>query len=60
MCDALNQNYTKEFATIIINCLSHGRRKFVELIESYPQECRFVIETLAENDRILAYRRGTS
>lgn len=48
MCDALNQNHTKEFATIIINCLSHGRRKFVELIESYPQECRFVIETLAE------------
>ena len=48
MCDALNQNYTKEFATIIINCLSHGRRKFVELIESYPRECRFVIDTLAE------------
>ena len=48
MCDALNQNYTKEFATIIINCLSHGRRKFVELLENYPRECRFVIETLAE------------
>jgi transposase len=48
MCDALNQNYPKEFATIIVNCLSHGRRKFVELIESYPHECRFVIETLAE------------
>lgn len=48
MCDALNQNYPKKFATIIINCLSHGRRKFVELIESYPRECRFVIDTLAE------------
>jgi transposase len=48
MCDALNQNYPKEFSTIIVNCLSHGRRKFVELIESYPQECRFVIETLAK------------
>lgn len=48
MCDALNQNYPKEFATIVINCLSHGRRQFVELIESYPGECRFVIETLAE------------
>jgi transposase len=48
MCDALNQNYPKEFATIIVNCLAHGRRKFVELIESYPHECRFVIETLAE------------
>jgi transposase len=48
MCDALNQNYPKEFSTVIINCLAHGRRKFVELIESYPGECRFVIETLAE------------
>ncbi|MFC2141177.1 IS66 family transposase [Acidobacteriota bacterium] len=48
MCDALNQNYPKKVATIIINCLSHGRRKFVELLESYPLECRFVIETLAE------------
>jgi hypothetical protein len=48
MCDALNQNYPKEFDTIMVNCLSHGRRKFVELIESYPQECRFVIKTLAE------------
>jgi hypothetical protein len=48
MCDALNQNYPKKFATIIINCLAHGRRKFVELIESYPLECRFVIETLAK------------
>ena len=48
MCDALNQNYPKDFSTIIVNCLSHGRRKFVELIESYPLECRFVIEILAE------------
>jgi hypothetical protein len=48
MCDALNQNYPKEGATTIINCLSHGRRKFVELLESFPGECRFVIETLAK------------
>lgn len=48
MSDALNRNYPKDFATIIINCLAHGRRKFVELLESYPRECRFVIETLAE------------
>jgi transposase len=48
MSDALNQNYPKGFATIIINCLSHGRRKFVELIESYPLQCRFFIETLAK------------
>jgi len=48
MSDALNRNYPKEFVTIVINCLAHGRRKFVELIESYPRECRFVIDILAE------------
>jgi hypothetical protein len=48
MCDALNQNYPKECTTIKINCLSHGRRKFVELLEIFPGECRFVIETLAK------------
>lgn len=47
MSDALTHNYPREFSTIIINCLAHGRRRFAELVESYPTECRFVIETLA-------------
>src|ERR1035437_7786749 len=29
-------------------CLAHGRRNFVEVTPSFPDECRFVLETLGE------------
>jgi len=48
MCDALSRNIPKEFETILANCLTHGRRNFVELALSFPEECRYVIEALAE------------
>ncbi len=48
MCDGLDRNLPKEFATILANCLVHGRRKFVEVAASFPQECRFVLETLRD------------
>jgi len=48
MCDALSRNISKEFATILVNCMSHGRRNFVDIYESFPEQCRHVIETLAE------------
>jgi hypothetical protein len=32
----------------VANCLTHGRRKFVDIIEHFPQECRYVIEVLAQ------------
>jgi len=41
MCDALSRNVSKEFATLLANCLSHGRRNF-------PDECGHVIELLAK------------
>ena len=28
------------------NCLAHGRRQFVEVAQSFPQECRYVLEAL--------------
>ena len=46
MCDALSRNPSKEFETILANCLAHGRRKFVEVAENFPKECRYVLETL--------------
>ncbi|MGH9323589.1 MAG: IS66 family transposase, partial [Vicinamibacteria bacterium] len=61
-CDALAQNVPKEFETILSNCLVHARRNFVKVIESFPEECRFVLETLAvvfRNDA-LARQRGLS
>jgi transposase len=48
MCDALSRNVPQNFITLLANCLSHGRRKFVELITYFPQECRHVIETIAK------------
>jgi len=48
MCDALAHNAPKEFQTLLANCLVHARRKFVEVVNSFPDECRFVIETLRD------------
>jgi transposase len=48
MCDALSRNAPKKLATIMANCLSHGRRNFVEVAPSFPEECRYVIELLGE------------
>ncbi len=49
MCDALSRNVPKgPFATLLANCLAHGRRNFVEVTSSFPDECRFVLETLGE------------
>jgi transposase len=47
MCDALACNLTSEFATVLCNCLSHGRRQFVDVLEHFPKECSHVIEVLA-------------
>lgn len=48
MCDALDRNVPSEAETVLANCIPHGRRKFVEIHESFPAECRHVLETLRE------------
>ena len=48
MCDALSRNLPKEFATILCNCLTHGRRGFVDAYEKFPDECRHVLVTLRD------------
>jgi hypothetical protein len=62
MCDGLSRNLSKELKTILANCLSHGRRNFVELYERFPEECRYVIQALKviyRNDQI-ARKKGMS
>ena len=48
MCDALSRNLPKEFETILANCLAHGRRNFVDIVANFPEQCRYVIETLGK------------
>jgi transposase len=48
MCDAASRNMSKEAETLLANCLSHGRRNFVDLVPSFPEPCRYVIEALAK------------
>lgn len=62
MCDALAQNVTPELDRIVANCLVHGRRNFVKVVGSFPEECRHVLEVLREvyrNDA-MARERGLS
>ncbi len=47
MCDALSRNMPKGLKTILSNCLAHGRRKFVDVAERFPEECRHVLESLS-------------
>ena len=48
MCDALSRNLPTGLKTILANCLAHGRRQFVDVAERFPDECRYVLEMLAE------------
>jgi len=62
MCDALAQNMPAELETILANCLAHGRRRFVEVAEHFPEECRYVLEALAviyRNDALARKRNLT-
>jgi len=55
MCDALSRNLPKDFESILANCMAHGRRNFIDVTCNFQEECRHVIETLAQvykNDRI--------
>jgi hypothetical protein len=48
MSDALSRNTPKleGIEIVLANCLAHGRRQFVDLVESFPEECRYVLEML--------------
>jgi transposase len=48
MSDALAANTAEEAALIRCHCLAHGRRKFSELEEIWPEECAVVIEALKQ------------
>jgi hypothetical protein len=46
MCDGLSRNVPKEFKTLLGCCLGHGRRPFVDVAESFPDDTRYVLKSL--------------
>lgn len=59
MCDALSRNTDGEFDSIVANCIAHARRRFVDVAENFPDDCRHVLETLRDvyhNDAIARKR----
>lgn len=48
MSDALVSNEADEAMLIRCHCLAHGRRKFSELEEVFPEECRVVLDALTQ------------
>jgi hypothetical protein len=60
MCDALSRNFSDEFNTLLSNCLSHGRRNFVDIIWNFPDECTHVLKELKKvykNDAIAKQKK---
>jgi transposase len=48
MCDGLKHNSPNGIELFLANCMSHSRRKFVEAINSFPEECRYFILKVAK------------
>jgi transposase len=47
MCDGLSRNSSHDFKVLLANCLAHGRRQFVDIIENFPAECEYVLNLIA-------------
>jgi len=50
MCDALSRNTPKlpDVEVLLANCLAHGRRQVVDVAANFPEQCRYVLETLGK------------
>ena len=48
MSDALSRNLPAGLDTIGANCLAHCRRMFVDVAESFPNECKHLLDTFKE------------
>lgn len=46
MCDALSRNMPKDLSLLVGNCLTHGRRNFVDVVAAFPSEVQYVLEQL--------------
>jgi transposase len=65
MCDALSRNTPKlseGVRLLLAYCLAHGRRQFVDVAANFPEQCRYVLETLGgvwHNDELARKQKLT-
>lgn len=53
MCDGLlSRNVAKDCKVVLGGCNSHARRKYVDVARAFPNECRFVLQSLAKVYRV--------
>lgn len=53
MCDGLeSRNLPQGHAVTSANCLTHGRRNFVDQVVNFPRECQHVLEELRKVYRV--------
>jgi transposase len=45
--DALARNWSHAFTVVVAKCLAHARRHFVDIEQSFPGECKRVLDDLA-------------
>jgi transposase len=51
ICDGLSRNVPKlpeKLKVIVGNCNAHSRRRFVDVVSDFSEECRYVLESFAE------------
>ncbi len=60
MCDALSRNVPRDIWAVLVNCLVHGRREFVNIREGFRSKCQHVLEQLAEVYRVDAEAKERS
>src|SRR5207249_3912225 len=48
LAPATQWQLVSEAAVMLANCIAHARRHFVDVVNSFPSECRYVLETLRE------------
>jgi len=59
MCDGLSRNLTDDCETLLSRCNAHNRRNFIDVEDSFPDEVRHVLETMAQvyrNDTVTKQR----
>ena len=56
MSDALACNTSHDFMVIIVRCLTHARRYFIEIEDLWPDECQHVVRAIGQ---VYKYDRDT-